>query len=257
MVTAKWLPQGGGVISQGPGHLCPLVPCAPTPTGPGWLWAPVHGPGLCSGLSLFLTPLLAWPACLCKTVSLEAATFLEKWGSSQTGSPQPSWPTARMEPTHPASEDIPKLVVETGNTSLELGAIRAPESYREGERAREERPPGLGEAPPLPTAGPRPHRSPSEALGLGHQASRAKGSGRLSPWLDRAGGPGQDREAQGCQGTPLAPRQGRVQVARHSLKLRAGPGSGARSQTRGSRTELEVRSRVSRLSSSRKRRKVK
>lgn len=176
MVTAKWLPRGGGVISQGPGHLCPLVPCAPTPTGPGGLWAPVHGPGLCSGLSLFLTPLLARPACLCKTVSLEAATFLEKWGSSQTGSPQPSWPTARMEPTHPASEDIPKLVVETGNTSLELGAIRAPESYREGERAREERPPGLGEAPPLPTAGPRPHRSPSGALGLGHQASRAKGS---------------------------------------------------------------------------------
>lgn len=45
--------------------------------------------------------------------------------------------------------------------------------------------------------------------------------------------------------------------AEHSLKFRAGPGSGGRSQTRGSRMKPLVRSRVSRLSSSRKRRKVK
>lgn len=43
----------------------------------------------------------------------------------------------------------------------------------------------------------------------------------------------------------------------HSLKLREGPVSGGRSQTRGSSTKPAVRSTVSKLSSSRKRRKVK
>lgn len=53
------------------------------------------------------------------------------------------------------------------------------------------------------------------------------------------------------------PEAQRVGLPRHSLRLRAGPGSGGRSQTRGSSTKLEVRSTVSRLSISRKRRKVK
>lgn len=45
--------------------------------------------------------------------------------------------------------------------------------------------------------------------------------------------------------------------AGHSLKLKEGPASRGRSQTRGSRTKLAVSSRIRRLSSSRKRRKVK
>jgi hypothetical protein len=61
-----------------------------------------------------------------------------------------------------------------------------------------------------------------------------------------------ERRVQHSQGG--APGSG---LPGHSLKLRAGPGSGGWSQARGSNTKLEVSSRVDRFSSSRKRRKVK
>lgn len=98
---------------------------------------------------------------------------------------------------------------------------------------------------------------------MSQEACHAKGMVRETP---RAGSKqedaqGRDTEGQGCSSTEPRAAGGlggvSPSVRIHSLKLRAGSGSGGRSQTRGSRTKLVVRSSASRLSSSRKRRKVK